>query len=373
MASFNLGRIKGDKGDKGDTGAKGDKGDRGERGERGSDAQTPVFTIGDTKTLPSSEEAYVELNTEDALNPVLNFSIPRGHDGKDADGDMKSAVYDSQGINQDIFAYAKNLADACIKKEGGRLSGALDAGENSLETPCVRNVSITTTLPESGANGDICIIVEEENGKKLGECAVGTSFLVTEGGTECEYIIVGKNFHGGNSVTLLRKHLTDIVLQLDTSARMSYVMSDTDVFLETMYINLFPERIRKLLILTNVENGFMRRCFPLAYTELYSMEYFSSTDLRCASKKGTSTKGVYFTRSISDSNNAYGVSDVGNFTTLRKTAQYHLRPAIVLPYDTVVENTQYESSPAVKLYDATCGIYVFSDGKWKECKSDAYN
>ena len=86
MASFNLGRIKGDKGDKGDTGAKGDKGERGERGEKGSDAPIPVFTIGDTKTLPSSEEAYVELNTEDMLNPVLIFSVMTAWNGKVENG-----------------------------------------------------------------------------------------------------------------------------------------------------------------------------------------------------------------------------------------------------------------------------------------------
>ena len=373
MASFNLGRIKGDKGDKGDTGAKGDKGDRGERGERGSDAQTPVFTIGDTKTLPSSEEAYVELNTEDALNPVLNFSIPRGHDGKDADGDMKTAVYDSEGINQDIFAYARNLADACVKKEGGRLSGALDAGENSLEMPCVRNMSITTTLPESGANGDICIIVEEENGKKLGECAVGTSFLVPEGEDECEYIIIGKNFHGENSVTLLRKNVTDIVLQIDEGNHESYIMSDTDVFLETMYINFFPEKIRNLLLRAPIENNFYRRCFLLSNTELYSMEYFSSDEDRSATKKNSTTKTSYFTRSSSDSYNYYVVSTTGSFTAFNKGSHLSLRPAIVLPYDTVVVNTQNKSYPVAKLHDASGGIYVFSDGKWKECKSDAYN
>ena len=33
MASFNLGRIKGDKGDKGDTGAKGERGEKGEKGD----------------------------------------------------------------------------------------------------------------------------------------------------------------------------------------------------------------------------------------------------------------------------------------------------------------------------------------------------
>lgn len=367
MASFNLGRIKGDKGDKGDTGAKGDKGDRGERGEKGSDAQTPVFTIGNTKTLPSSEEAYVELNTDDVLNPVLNFSIPRGHDGKDADGDMKSAVYDSQGINQDIFAYAKNLADACIKKEGGRLSGALDAGENSLNLPCVRNVSIATALPENGANGDICIIMGEENGKKLGECAVGTSFLVTEGESECEYIISGKNFHGENSVTLIRKNLTDMILQLDADNHTTYIMSDTDVFLETMYVNLFPERIKKLLLSVPIENNFLRRCFLLSRSELYSMEYFSSDELRCAAKKNTTTKSMYFTRTLSETNVYYSVSNTGTLSSSKKNGQYPLRPAIVLPYDTVVENTEYESSPAVKLYDASEGVYVFADGKWKEC------
>lgn len=373
MASFNLGRIKGDKGDKGDTGAKGDKGERGERGERGNDAPIPVFTIGDTKTLSSSEEAYVELNTEDAENPILNFSIPRGRDGKDAEGDMKSAVYDSEGLNQDIFAYARSLVDTCIKKDGGRLTGALDAGENAMAIPCVRNVSIASTLPESGANGDICIIIEDENGKKLGECAVGTSFLVTEGGTESEYIIVGKNFHGENSVTLLRKHLTDIVLQLDANTRMSYIMSDTDVFLETMYINLFPERIRKLILLTPIENDFSRRCFLLSNTELSSMEYFSSEEQRSATKKDTTSRTSYFTRSLSDSNNYYIVSATGSLTTFNKGSQLPLRPAIVLPYDAEVVNTQYKSSPAVKLYDVPVGIYVFADGKWKECKSDAYN
>ena len=368
MASFNLGRIKGDKGDKGDTGAKGDKGDKGERGERGSDAPIPVFTIGDTRTAPSSEEAYVELNTEDALNPVLNFSIPRGYDGKDADGDMKSAIYDSEGINQDIFAYARNLADACLKKEGGRLSGALAAGENPLAMPCVRNVSVAAALPESGANGDICIIVEEENGKKLGECVVGTSLLVSEGEVECEYIIAGKNFHGENSVTLIRKNLTDMVLPLETNDHSTYPMCDSDVFLETMYINLFPERIKRLLLSAPIENNFSRRCFLLSYTELASMEYFSSDDLRKASKKNTTSTGMYFTRSLSEGSNFYAVSNSGGFTTAKKNVKFSLRPAIVLPYDTVVENTEYDDSPAVKLYDAPGGIYVFADGKWKECK-----
>ena len=96
MASFNLGRIKGDKGDKGDPGIKGDKGekgDRGERGERGSDAPIPVFSVGTTSTLPSSMEAYVEIKTEDSENYVLNFSIPKGKDGNDASGDMNKSVY----------------------------------------------------------------------------------------------------------------------------------------------------------------------------------------------------------------------------------------------------------------------------------------
>ena len=369
MASFNLGRIKGDKGDKGDAGPKGDEGDRGERGERGSDARIPVFTIGETRTLPSSEEAYVELNAEDIENPVLNFSIPRGHDGKDADGDMNSAVYDSEGLNQDIFAYARSLVDTCIKKDGGSLYGALNAGENPLELPCVRNVSIASTLPENGANGDICIIIEKQSGKKLGECTTGTTLLVEEGDEEQEYIITGKNFHGTNTVTLLRKNLTDIELPLDINTRMSYAMCDTDVFLETMYTKLFSQRIKKLLLPVTIENGFMRRCFLPSYGELDSMEYFSSTEQRRASKKGSAIRSLYFTRSITNNTNGYGVLDTGEFTTFKKSGQYPLRPSIVLPYDTVVENTEYGASPTVKLSNSSGGIYVFSDGEWKECIS----
>ena len=95
MASFNLGRVKGDKGDKGDTGAKGERGEKGEKGDtgaRGIDGRTPVFAVGETVTISPEEEAHVELNSDDAENPVLSFYIPRGHDGRDAMGDMLSAV-----------------------------------------------------------------------------------------------------------------------------------------------------------------------------------------------------------------------------------------------------------------------------------------
>ena len=99
------------------------------------------------------------------------------------------------------------------------------------------------------------------------------------------------------------------------------------------------------------------------------MEYFSTKELRTADKQGTTTKGPYHTRSVIDSNSVYGISTEGNIAQVRKNAQQHLRPAIVLPYDTAVVNTEYESSPAVKLHDDTGGIYVFADGKWKECKA----
>ena len=99
------------------------------------------------------------------------------------------------------------------------------------------------------------------------------------------------------------------------------------------------------------------------------MEYFSSDEERSATKKGSTTEYSYFARSLAGVNNYYAVSGGGSINTANKNSQLALRPAIVLPYDTAVVNTQYESSPAVKLYDTLGGIYVFKDGKWKECKT----
>lgn len=371
MASFNLGRIKGDKGDKGDPGIKGDKGergDRGERGERGSDAPIPVFSVGTTNTLESSMEAYVEICTEDSENYVLNFSIPKGKDGNDALGDMKKSTYDPRGIGTDIFEYAKALYEECLKNSGGKLTGAVTACESPLESACVRNVYISTKFPENSANGDLCIIRKDENSKTLGECAEGSSVIISENGKDCEYLIIAKNYHSKNSVTLLRKNLLPTPMAFDVKTRLSYIMSDVDIFLETMYINQLPENISDSVIPVEVENNFLRRCFLLSYGELNSIDYFSQAGSKIAAIDNSSSKAGYITRSTPDSRSAYCVTENGIFGTVSQIAESHLRPVIVLTSDMAVSNTEYNSNPAVRAEDNPWGIYLFIDGQWKECR-----
>lgn len=372
MASFNLGRIKGDKGDKGDTGAKGEtgaKGDKGDTGERGADGRTPVFSVGETSSISSSEEAYVELDTNDPENPVLSFYIPRGRDGKDAQGDMLAAVYDSEGVKQDFYKYAKSLSDGCIKISGGALSGALKAAEVSLGEGSVRNISFASSLPESAANGDICIVSQEENSKKLGECIAGDTLLLTENSNTVPYIVVATDYHKEDSVTLIRKRLPENMVCFDKSERGEYPMSDIDVFLEGMYVSMFSQQVRNALLPVILENNICRHCFLLSKTELNEISYLSTVTNRIAYTEETEEKEEYLVRNVDSSNKAQIVNTTGYTTVVSQSVRQYYRPVIVLPAGLKVQNTEYNGLRAIKLPDAEAGIYVYRNGEWKECYS----
>ena len=238
MGSFNLGRIKGDKGDRGETGPKGDtgaKGEKGEKGDNGRDGLTPVFAVGEVITLQNGEEAEVEIDASVPSNPVLSFKIPTGKDGKDALGDMVKSVYDTQGVATDVFDYARSLYEKCMKSEGGNLSGSLVAAETPLEERAVRNISVATELPDSGAEGDILILLKDVSHRKLGECNEGDILVLAENGEKTPYLVVGIDYHGRGNVTLVRKDLSPIRSFYDYSRRGDYIMSDIDIFMETIY------------------------------------------------------------------------------------------------------------------------------------------
>ena len=90
-ASVNIKGVKGDKGEKGDTGAqglqgvkgdKGDKGDTGAQGLQGIAGTAATIRIGSVYTGEPGTNASVS-NSGTASNVVLNFTLPRGKDGKD--------------------------------------------------------------------------------------------------------------------------------------------------------------------------------------------------------------------------------------------------------------------------------------------------
>lgn len=370
MASFNLGRIKGDKGDRGDIGPKGDtglKGDKGDKGDNGRDGMTPVFRVGETATLSSAEEAHVELDCTNAQNPVLSFYIPRGKDGKDATGDMIKAVYDTKGIGTDIYEYAKNLADSCVKISGGTLSGALKAAETVLSEKAVRNISVLSDFPQSGAEGDLCIIVKNENSKRLGECNPGDVMLIKENGKDTPYLIVAADFHGSNSTTLVRKDLYSIKSYYDYSKRGEYPMSDIDVFLEGIYKFALHNEIRSALLPARLSAGVERYCFLLSKADFQNISYFATESNRIANIDGGAIAREYMTQSINGYRKIDSISTSGSFSSVELNEQSLFRPTIVLPADFTVVNTEHNSLPAVKPLEPRCGIYVYLKGEWKEC------
>lgn len=369
MASFNLGRIKGDKGDKGDTGAKGERGEKGEKGETGAnglDGRTPVFSVSETVTISSDEEAYVELDTADENNPILSFYIPRGKDGKDAGGDMLSSIYDSEGKGEDIYKYADSLFEKSLRKEGDTLLGRLTVGEAEGCSASVRNISMRNNFPENAVEGDICIITADENAKKLGDCEEGSTMLIDEVGVPTEYIIVAKDYHGENTVTLVRKYLARWEERFNYTERENYIMGNMDMFLETTFTGRFSAEIRKNLVGASLGRTNVRRCFLLSQDELEKIEYFKTAENRTASDSKGSDEEEHFTRN-NYGDRVYVVTTSGAFNLVAQSVEKKYRPAILLPSSLEVENAVYDNNPAVKIPEIRKGVYTFIGGKWKEC------
>ena len=284
-----------------------------------------------------------------------------------ASGDMLASVYDAGGMKTDIFRYADSLFADCVKLSGGQLTGGLKAAESSLGDGYIRNISIGEVLPENALNGDICVLVRDENAKKLGECFPGSIMLIEEAGQEVEYILVAVNYHGNNTVTLVRKNLAPYKHYFDTKAREEYAASEIDILLETIYSNFFPERIRKNLLTVELDGAMRRRCFLLSYYEMNNIDYFATAESRIALRDNLVSQEPYITRSITGNRTVYTVKDTGAFSTASQTASVYYRPAIVLPSDLTVINTTHKSLPAIKLPAQKYGIYVYLEGTWKEC------
>ena len=370
MAGFNLGRIIGEKGEKGDIGPKGDtgaKGEKGDKGDAGKDGLTPVFTVGEVTTLTNGESALVEIDSSNPVNPVLSFKIPAGKDGRDALGDMLKTVYDTKGVGTDIFEYARKLFDGCLKTEGGNLSGSLTVAESPLFERAVRNISIASSLPEAGAEGDIFIKLNDKNAKTLGDCNEGDRVIIKENGKDIVYLVAGINHHGENTVSLLRMDLCSFKCSYDYERREQYPMSDIDIFLESMFISVYSPAVRNSLVPIKNDDDVYRHCFILSKNDYMYMNYFSDIKRRMAHREGTGYNDAHLTASIGTKGYIVGVGTTGEFVSIGIASSASFRPAIVLPSSFPVINTQKDSLPAVMPVTPNPGIYVYAGGEWREC------
>lgn len=366
MASFNLGRIKGEKGDAGIPGERGTQGERGAQGAQGVSGFTPVFSVKEIITVEDNESARVEIDSSDIKNPLLTFFIPKGKDGKDALGDMISSIYDSKGKKCDVFEYADSLFNGAMKKSGGEFSGKVKAYSADAQELCVRNIVVAKNFPEDARTGDICISTKKEGTITLGEQETGTKLLVKENGIETPYIIVGKDYSNKGTVALLRDEILPVQSYFDRAGRTDYCLSTADLFLETIYPKALSKTLLNKLVDIDIINTGKRKIFLPSYPELGDFEYFSQNSKRAIATGGTYS--AYWTRGLYSSNNAI-INSQGELESVKATEKHSYRPMIVLDGDTQVENTEFNSLHAVKLPEEQCGIYVFDGEAWKECIS----
>ena len=366
MASFNLGKIKGDKGEKGDIGPKGDKGEKGDRGERGADGNTPVFSIAQTETLSPDKDAYVELDSTDSSNPVLKFYIPRGNDGNDAFGDMQSAQYDKNGKKTDIFEYADKLSEGTFKTGGGTFTGEVKAHSSLPEDICVRNISIGDALPGAAKNGDVCVLARKRSDITLGDLAPGSILLIKENGSYSEYYVMAKDAYSQNSTFLMRKNLLSNVVAFSKDNSNGYSQSDLDIYINTVVFNSFEGTIRDKMMSALIEGNLNRKIFAPSNEDLTFFNSFEGGNPK-ANVDGA-LSGVYWLRRKSGDSSVYCVNDSGSLTTSLPKVLHHTRPAFVLPSDIQVENAETSDGVGYKILEEKGGIYVLKNGEWSECE-----
>ncbi len=365
MASFNLGNIRGTKGDTGPKGDKGDKGDTGARGLKGEDGITPIFSVGKVVTLSPGSDAAVTIDNSDASFPKLSFSIPSGFDGADSVGDMQKSVYDTEGLNTDFYAYARDLYGKCVKIEGAVMLGKLVASEGNITERCVRNIIFSDSLPTAAANGDLCFIVKDDAGKKLSECEIGTIVLLDEGDAKGQYIVAAKNYYTSGSVSLIRRNTTRKNYYFDAANREDYCCSEIDFYLETIFAESYAEHVKKNLISTNIDTDLTRRCFLPSKGELQNMTYFVNNGIK-ASADSQTIGSTYMTRETDGTKTLITVNTEGEFSSTSQEERVRIRPMIVLDGNLYVENTLYKDELVAVPIDRQKKLYLRTEGDWKE-------
>lgn len=364
MASFNLGRIKGEKGEAGISGEKGEKGERGAEGAQGVSGFTPVFGIKEIITVDENQSARVELDTSNIKNPLLTFYIPKGADGKDAMGDMISSIYDSNGKKCDVFEYADLLFSSAMKKSGGEFSGKVKAYSTDLNELCVRNIVVAKSFPKNPLLGDICIVIKNESSITIGDQEIGTNLIVMENGIETPYIIVGKNFLGSGTVELIRKDILFEESFFDRTGNTDYPLSAADLFLETIYSKTLKKSFLDKLLDVAISNTEKRKILLPSSFDMVNLEYFTK-NTKMAKKTDGKSSG-YWIRGLYGSSNII-INSQGEIEPLYATEKCGYRPMVVLKSDTCVENTVFKSNHAVRLPEEKSGIYIFDGEVWKEC------
>ena len=145
--------IKGAKGDKGDTGAqgiqgvkgdKGDKGDTGAQGLQGIAGTAATIRIGSVYTGEPGTNASVS-NSGTASNVVLNFTLPRGKDGKDGGVTVDTAL-SATSTNPVQNKVIKAALDGKLGKNETAARATQDGAGNTISTTYASKADVSALL-----------------------------------------------------------------------------------------------------------------------------------------------------------------------------------------------------------------------------------
>ena len=142
------------KGDKGDTGAQGLKGDKGDKGDNGTAATIEVGTV----TTGAAGSSASVTNSGTASNVVLNFTLPRGKDGKDGNVTVDTAL-SATSTNPVQNRVIKEALDGKLSKTEIAAAALKDGAGNIIANTYAKKTDISGfvktvngTAPDSAGN-----------------------------------------------------------------------------------------------------------------------------------------------------------------------------------------------------------------------------
>ena len=142
------------KGPKGDTGAQGLKGDKGDKGDNGTAATIEVGTV----TTGAAGSSASVTNSGTASNVVLNFTLPRGKDGKDGNVTVDTAL-SATSTNPVQNRVIKEALDGKLSKTEIAAAALKDGAGNIIANTYAKKTDISGfvktvngTAPDSAGN-----------------------------------------------------------------------------------------------------------------------------------------------------------------------------------------------------------------------------
>ena len=119
---------------------------------KGATGDTPRLQVGEVHTVEPTDNAFVEINSSDKLNPILSFGIPRGETGKSA---YQVAV--DNGFSGDENDWLNSLRPEIAPNIFGV---AWDGGEST---------KLTRLHPDTDPNGIVTVSITDEPVAAVGQ------------------------------------------------------------------------------------------------------------------------------------------------------------------------------------------------------------